>query len=364
MLFPALSSVRTVRLTIIVAVSLTALLLAVGPAGAEDTGPPVIDITSGGGYASGFYILRATVSGDMASGSAYYGIDTDDDGAMEEMDDAGAFFEKRIELEGMEDGSHTFYVKAFNSTGVSAVASVVMDIDNNSPTVELITNHSTIYGNFVFQGKAEDPYLNESAVYCMLDDDEVEAKTRPMTRVGDHFEVTIDTTQLTDGEHLARIWAHDLWGNSNKSTAIVLFVSSKANLVITAVDWQKSKVEVDQDVVVVVTVLNEGGTAASGFKVGITVGDKVVATTKVEETVASGDSLDVTVKWSMGEEGSREASLKVDTGDDIEESKENDNDWSDQDKVTFEGGSPGFGALLAVLAVAISSIFVSNRGRH
>jgi len=353
-----------IRSSIIAAVGLTALLLTVGPAGADNTGPPVIDITSGDGYASGYYILRATVDGDMASGSAYYGVDTVEEGAMVEMNDAGAHYEKRIELEGLEDGPHTIYVKAFNSTGVSAVESVVLDIDNHSPVVEATTDNGPVYGDFVFRGKAVDPYLNESAVYCMIDDDEISAKDNPMTRVGDHFEFIIDTTGLTDGEHIARIWAHDMWGNSNKSTAVVLFVSNKANLVITAVDWKKTKVEVDQDVVVVVTVMNQGGTAASGFKVGIMDGDKVVASTKVEETLASGDTIDVTVKWSLGEDGSREVSLRVDTGDAIEEGNENDNEWSESLKVTFEGGAPGFGAILAALAVVVASLSVAKAGRR
>lgn len=354
-----------IRLTIIAVAVLAALLLTVGPSAAVDnTGPPVIFDISEGGYASDWYELEVYVSGDMNRGGCYYGVDTDDPGLMEEMEDNGAAYVVLIDLTGWEDGPHTLYVRAFNTTGEIAEDSVTIDVDNHSPFVEAITNDSTVYGNFVFKGKAEDAYLNESAVYCMLDDDDVDARSRPMTKVGDHFECTIDATTLTDGSHIARVWAHDLWGNSNKSNAVVLFVSNKANLVIADVVWEKTKVDADQDVIAVVTVMNQGGTAASGFKVGILEGDKVVATKKVTETLESGATVDVTVKWSLGEGDSREVYLQVDTGDDVDEGKEDDNDWPESQKVTFEGGSPGFGMVLATLAVVVVSLLASGRGRR
>jgi hypothetical protein len=109
-------AVSVIRLTIVVALGTAALLLVVASTAAENTGPPVITITSGDGYASGFYTLEARVDGDMAYGSAYYGIDTADDAYLEEMNDAGVFYEIRIELGGLSDGPHTIYVKAFNSS--------------------------------------------------------------------------------------------------------------------------------------------------------------------------------------------------------------------------------------------------------
>jgi PGF-CTERM protein len=357
-------AVSVIRLTIVVALGTAALLLVVASTAAENTGPPVITITSGDGYASGFYTLEARVDGDMAYGSAYYGIDTADDAYLEEMNDAGVFYEIRIELGGLSDGPHTIYVKAFNSTDVSAVASVTLDVDNHSPVVEAMIDNAPAYGDYLFKGRAEDPYLNLSAVYCMIDGDEISARDNLMTKVGDHFEFTIDTTKLTEGEHLARVWAHDLWGTNNKSNAAVLFVSNRPNLVITSVVWEKTKVEADQDAVVVVTVMNQGGTAVGDFKVGIVQEDTVFATTTVEETLASGESINVTVKWSLGKEGSREVNLRVDTGEAVEEGKETDNDWSETQKVTFEGGSPGFGAVLAVIAVFVASLSLTRHTRR
>jgi hypothetical protein len=341
-----------------------ALLLTIAPAGAMDnTGPPVIFDISEGGYASEWYDLEVWVSGDMASGMAYYGIDTSEQGSMTEMDDTGGSYYVHIDLTGWDDGPYTLYVRAFNSTGETAEEAVVIDVDNNSPFVEAITNDSNVWGDFLFEGEAEDPYLNESAVYCMIDDDEVDARSRPMTKVGDHFEYTIDATTLTDGDHIARVWAHDLWGNSNRSNAVVLFVSNKANLVITEVFWEKTKVDADQDVVAVVTVMNQGGTAASDFKVGILEGEKVVASKKVTETLESGTTVTTTVKWSLGEGDTRELYIRVDTGDDVDEGREDDNDWPEAQKVTFEGGTPGFGVLLVALATLVVYFMTTSRGR-
>jgi PGF-CTERM protein len=74
--------------------------------------------------------------------------------------------------------------------------------------------------------------------------------------------------------------------------------------------------------------------------------------------------VDVTVKWSMDEEDSREVYLEVDTGDDVDESREDDNRWQDSQAVTFEGGSPGFGALLAVLAASVAALLVGRTSRR
>jgi hypothetical protein len=354
--------VKIAGLVLVVTFGLSALILVTGPAGAEPEQTFAITSISEGGHASDWFDLWVMVSGDPYE--AYYGIDTDDPAEMEKMTDAGGDFDSHIILSGLEDGPHTIHVLVYNTTGATATGSVDIDVDHHSPDVGAITNHSIAYGDFVFKGTATDAYLNESAVYCMIDDDETAARSNAMTKVGDDFEFTIDTTALEDGEHLVRIWAHDLWGNHNKSRAVVLFVSNKANLVITGVEWTKTKVEAGQEVVVEVTVMNEGGTGASGFKVGIVEGDKVVATKEVTETLAPGASMDVTVKWSMDEEDSREVYLEVDTGEDIEESKEDDNRWKEGQGVTFEGGSPGFGALLAVLAVTFVALLAGRSSRR
>ncbi|NIP34175.1 MAG: hypothetical protein GWN18_04555 [Thermoplasmata archaeon] len=365
MIFAGRKMTWVLRFAIVAAAGLTALLIVAGPSmAASNEGPPVILEISEGGYASEWYDLEVSVEGDMARGTAFWAMDDDYPDRMEEMEDTGASFYVHILLDDVEDGPHTLWVVVYNSTGTTVTDSVVIDVDNHSPYVEAITNHSTIHGDFVFEGRAVDPYLNESAVYCLIDGDETSSKANVMTKVGDHFEFTVDATTMTDGEHLARIWAFDLWGNSNKSHAIVLFVSNKANLVITNVDWTKTKVEAGKDVVAVVTVKNEGGTTASDFKVSILEGDKAVGSSKVTDPLGPGESRDVTVKWSMDEEDSREMYIAVDTGEDVEESKEDDNQWPEPQTVTFEGGSPGFGMVLAIFAVALVALLASGRRRR
>ncbi|UCC93207.1 MAG: hypothetical protein JSW25_00570 [Thermoplasmata archaeon] len=354
-----------IRYAIAAAALVAAVLLVVGGAAARDnTGPPVIFDISEGGYASDWYELSVWVSGDMMMGTCYYGIDTDDQGQMVEMEDNGAAYVVRIDLTGWEDGPYTLYVRAYNTTGETVESKVEIDVDNNSPFVEAITDHSPVYGTFVFSGRAVDAYLNESAVYMMIDDIEADALDRPMTKVGDHFEYELDATTLTDGEHFARIWAHDLWGNNNKSGAVVLSVSNKANLVILNVTWTKTKVEAGEDVVAVVTIKNQGGAAASDFKVGIMEGEKVVGSTKVTDPLGSGDVRDVTVKWSMDEEDSRELFITVDPDDDVDETYEQDNQWPDSQKVTFEGGTPGFGAVLMLAALAMALVPIAFQRRR
>jgi archaellum component FlaF (FlaF/FlaG flagellin family) len=354
--------VKIAGLVLVVTFGLSALILVTGPAGAEPEQTFGITSISEGGHASDWFDLWVMVSGDPYE--AYYGIDTDDPAEMEKMDDAGGDFNSHVILSGLEDGPHTIHVLVYNTTGATATGSVDIDVDHYSPDVGAITNHSTVYGDFVFKGTATDAYLNESAVYCMIDNDETAARSNAMTKVGDHFEFTIDTSTLEDGEHLVRIWAHDLWGNHNKSHAVVLFVSNKPNLVITAVEWTKTKVEAGQDVVVEVTVMNEGGADANNFKVSIIEGDKAVSSKEVTDALAPGASTTVTVKWSMDEEDSREVYLEVDTSGDVVESKEDDNRWQEGQGVTFEGGSPGFGALMAILATTFVALLAGRPTRR
>ncbi len=353
------------RFSLIAFLSLAALLMFAWVTLADNTGPPVITFRSEGGYVSGTQSLEAYVDGDMADGVAMWSMDADDDGSYQEMDDAGAFWAVVLDMRSYADGPHTLYVKAWNTTGVTAVASLDLDVDNHSPSVAPITTHGTAWGDFVFEGEAEDAYLNESAVYCLVDGDEAASRANLMSRTGDRFRIALDTTQLDDGDHLFRVWAFDLWGNSNKSQAVSVLVSNRANLVIEAVDWKSTSVSAGDEAVAKVTVRNEGGTAASGFDVAIVEGDKVRARKVVSDTIEPGETTTVNVGWSAGKEGKREVTLRLDTGNAVDEGSETDNTWPETQSLDFEGGAPGPGALVTIVATgSVAGLLARRRDKR
>lgn len=190
-------------------------------------GAPVVSITSEGGQVGGTYRLSAEVSGDLQPGAVYYGID-DDDPDTTMTDAGGGVFQVDIDMSGLAEGPHTLYVKAVNSTGTSTVVSIAVDVDRNSPMVVLTCEGAIVAGDFLVTAEVSDPYLNESAIYCVFGDDLEASRDNVLARVGDHYEFTVDTTALPDGNYHLRVWAFDLWGSFNKSIGTGLVVDNTA----------------------------------------------------------------------------------------------------------------------------------------
>ncbi len=216
---------RTAWVGLLVTMALSMALLLFPSAVAE--GPPAVHITSEGGLIGGVYTLTAEVTGDLEPGEVYYGID-DDDPDTPMTDAGGDVFEVDITVSTLTEGPHTLYVKAVNTTGTSTVASIDVDVDRNSPVIIMAADGATVAGDYTVSAEVVDPYLNESAVYCVFDDDLEASRDNVLTRVDDHYEFTIDTTALPDGSYHIRVWAFDLWGSYNKSVGMGLVTDNTA----------------------------------------------------------------------------------------------------------------------------------------
>jgi hypothetical protein len=149
-------------------------------------------------------------------GEVYYGID-DDDPSTRMTSEGGDDYSAEIDSNTLTEGPHTIFVKAINGTGLETVVSIQVDVDRNSPMVMLTSQGGVASGDFFVSAIVEDPYLNESAIYCVVDDDLEASRGYLLTRVDDHFEIHMDTTGIPDGDHVFRVWAFDRWGSSNKS---------------------------------------------------------------------------------------------------------------------------------------------------
>jgi len=269
------------RVVLIVLLSLAALLLMQTVGG---DGLPDVTITSHSGMISGTYELNVTVTGDLQTGEVYYGVDDDDPSTM--MTDLGeGDFQADIDTTPLTDGPHTIYVKAINSTGQETITSIQVDIDMNSPHVVITTEGGVASGGFLVTAIVEDAYLDETAIYCVIDDDLEASRGYVLTHVDDHFEITIDTTAFPDGDHFIRIWAFDIWGSSNKSQGIGMYVDNTAPII---------------------EFLSEGGVQSGTYLLRTTVTDTQLDGLNV--TVAIGDSVPLGM-----DEGASERTFEVDT---------------------------------------------------
>ncbi len=206
---------------VLAAIALLALIGLSSGAGAE--GLPTITFEAPESWASGQFALEVSISGDLDPGEVYYGIDVDDP-TIQMTDAGGGAYTATVDSSILVDGPHTITVKALNSTGQAAEADLDIDVDNHSPAVFSTSVFEVVSEDYLFTGTAEDAYINESAVYVIIDGDKDGAVNNVMTRVDDHFEFVVDTTQMTEGEHLFRLWAFDLVGSNNQSRAVGIHV--------------------------------------------------------------------------------------------------------------------------------------------
>ncbi len=237
------------KLTGPVLAAITLLALLALSSGAAADGLPTITFVSPEGWSSGQFTLQVTVTGDVDAGEVYYGID-EDEPTIQMTGAGGDTYKATVDSSILADGPHTITVKAQNSTGQAASADLNIAVDNHSPAVFSTSVYEAVDEEYLFTGTAEDAYLNESAVYVIIDGDQDGAKDNVMTRVDDHFEFLLDTTQLADGEHLMRLWAFDLPGNNNQSYAVGIQVDHTPP---------------------VVTIVSEGGTYAVQYRLEVTV---------------------------------------------------------------------------------------------
>ncbi len=265
---------------ILASIALLALLALSTGAGGE--GLPTIVFEPQEGWVSGQFALEVSITGDLDPGEVYYGIDEDE--PTIQMTDAGAgAYGATFDSTQLADGPHTITVKALNSTGQAAEAEMVIDVDNHSPAVSSTSEYQAVSEDYLFTGTAEDAYLNESAVYVILDGDQDGAVDNVMTRVDDHFEFVVDTTQMAEGEHLFRLWAFDLVGNHNQSSGVGI---------------QVDRTPPD------VTITSEGGTYSIEYTLEVTVTDAHVDGHAVMVAVGDGSPFEMSEagggwEWSV-----------------------------------------------------------------
>jgi hypothetical protein len=196
-----------------------------------DNCPPMVYITSEVGYVMGLYKLTAEVSDAYLNASAVWVVFDDDEQNKDAMlHEGGTTFSFSFHTGTIPDGDLSIYVMTVDLAGHSNSSEVaVLMVDNNPPHVEVTSEGGPVSGVYIFKGVAEDPYINASAVYALIDDDQVNATM--MVWAGAAYQAAIDTTMLEDGEHTFRVWAFDLSGNSNMSEAIAVDVDNNPPMV-------------------------------------------------------------------------------------------------------------------------------------
>ncbi len=209
------------RASVLVASTLVlAALLALGvPEVAEGVGLPQITFVSQGGIVSGDYVLQVTVTGDLAAGEVYYGVDVADP-QTQMLFAGGDTYQAVIDTTIYVEGDHSLLVKAINTTGSHAQVSQVITVDRTVPTIELHSAGGLWTGTVNVTATVTDAHLDPSAVKVVVDMNEDDPI--PMTGEGDSFWVELDTSGLTEDDHQLYVTALDLAVPPNKGTSATL----------------------------------------------------------------------------------------------------------------------------------------------
>jgi PGF-CTERM protein len=245
------------------------------------------------------------------------------------------------------DGNHTLRVWAFDEWGQSAKSEgVLIIVDNNMPYIMILSGGGEKWGNYVIRANVTDPHLNTSCVKAKIGN----ADPVQMSFNGEEWRYTVNTNNLPNGPITIMVMACDYRGNMNPGEMVEIIVENRADLRILSVEWVKDEVEEGQTIRVKVTVTNEGHSSANNFEVVAMEGTKQLANATEVSGLNPGKEHTFTLSWKAKGTGTKTILLKVDTKGAVEEIDETNNGW-EQQQVKVVEESPGFGILLAALAL-------------
>jgi PGF-CTERM protein len=142
---------------------------------------------------------------------------------------------------------------------------------------------------------------------------------------------------------------------------LTIDVENRADLEITAVEWVKTEVTEGSLAKVKVTVRNNGHSTVKDYDVVLVSGSKTLDSTTELTGLRAGKSHTYALEWKAEGKGDKVVQLKVDTGMVVQEYDETNNIW-EQQTLTVTEDSPGFGAVLMILALSAAVVILRRRG--
>jgi hypothetical protein len=195
---------------------------------AVDNCKPMVTFTSEGGHVSGIYQLSVNVTDaymDPGKVWAFFDGDMLNKTALDDQGDG--VYTYSFDTTNMADGDTEISVLATDLVGFSREAGpLVLMVDNNAPTSVITSGGGNVSGVVTIEATVTDAYLNETAVYLVVDgDDDNSTMMTPVDGKG-RYELLIDTEEWMDGNRELRVWAEDAWGMSARSPAVYMDIDN------------------------------------------------------------------------------------------------------------------------------------------
>ncbi|MDO8563682.1 MAG: Ig-like domain-containing protein [Nanoarchaeota archaeon] len=198
-------------------------------AGSGDTTNPTVSITSpsNGSTVSNNISISATANDNVGVVGVTFVLDGNTAGAI---DDTSAPYETSLQSTLISDGSHTLTATARDSAGNTNTASVAFSVNNapanttdtTNPTVSITSpsNGATVSGTISISANANDNVAVSSVQF------KVDGNNVGSADTSSPYSASLDTTALSNGNHVLTAVAVDSSGNQATSNSISVSVNN------------------------------------------------------------------------------------------------------------------------------------------
>lgn len=235
-----------------------------------DNCAPMVMFASAEGHVTGIYHLSVNVSDPYMDADKVWAVFNGDELNKTALDHQGdGVYTYALDTTNMPDGDTEISILATDLVGFTAEAGpLLLQVDNNAPVSHITTELANVTGIVTIEATVTDAYLNETAVYLVLNgDDDNSTMMDPVDGKG-RYELVYDTRDLMDGSWELRVWAEDIWGMSARSPAVYIDVDNYAPII---------------------TFVSTGGTKWGDYQVRANITDPQLNKSCVKLTINGGD---------------------------------------------------------------------------
>ncbi len=195
---------------------------------AVDNYGPAVDFNSPDGHVMGIYQLSVNVTDPHMDADKVWAVFDGDMLNKTALDhQGGGVYTYAFDTTTMDDGDAEITIVAIDLVGFEVEEGpLVLKVDNNAPVSRITTEGGNVTDVITIEATVTDAYLNETAVYLVInDDDDNSTMMTPVDGKG-KYELVMDTRDWMDGAWELRVWAEDMWGMSARSPAVYMEVDN------------------------------------------------------------------------------------------------------------------------------------------
>ena len=194
---------------------------------------PMVMFNSVDGHVKGIYQLSVTVTDCYLDPDKVWAVFDGDELNKTALDGQGdGVYTYSFDTTTMVDGDTEITIMAIDLVGHETRSDPLdLKVDNNAPVSRITTEGGNYSGIITIEATVTDAYLNETAVYLVINgDDDNSTMMSPVDGEG-HYELVLDTRDLMDGTWELRVWAEDQWGMSARSPMVCIYVDNYAPVI-------------------------------------------------------------------------------------------------------------------------------------